>query len=477
MEQQDIGNVLQTNLEHVKELLEKHRLVETLTHSQETPRHELVESLTHRQNVAELRNRLDKLHVADIAYIVENLPPKDRTIIWQETSLDRRGDVLVELTETVRQQVAAALPREELTQALRDLDPDDLSYIADDIPEEVLRETVSALSAEERSWLTASISYPEDMVGHYMSGAMFTVRDQDRLEDVILQLRAKGEIPSHTDKLFVLDRRGLFKGVLPIPTVLLREPGLKVHDVMASDVVKFRSNDKVDEAALAFERYDLVSAPVLNERGKLVGRLTVDVMMDHLRESNAEDMLRLAGLSKEEDMFVTIWKSARNRWMWLTVNLCTAFIASRIIGVFEGSIEKLVALAALMPIVASIAGNTGNQTTALVLRAISLGQLNGKNVFYMVRKEVGISMMNGMVFGVIVGLFAYVFYDNWALGLVICGAMLLELLIAAGVGLAVPITLEKLGKDPALGASVVITATTDSTSFFIFLGLATIFLV
>lgn len=476
MDATDNTKVVQQSLTQIRELLDKHRLVETLTHVQSGTRTELIDSLTHRQNLAELRNRLARLHVADVAYVLENLPPRERLVVWEQLPQTRRGEVLVELSDSVLQDFVTQLDRNALLQALNELDTDDLSYLADAVPEDVLQERLRTVSAEERSWLTSSISYPEDTVGHFMSNIIVTAREQDTLHDVAVQLRGRGELPSHTDKLFVLDRRGLFKGVLPLPSLLLHEPHLHVADVMATDVVTFRAIDDVDEAALAFERYDLVTAPVLNERGKLVGRLTVDVMMDHLRESNTEDMLRLAGLSKEEDLFVTIWKSARNRWLWLSVNLLTAFVASRVIGLFEASIEQLVALAALMPIVASIAGNTGNQTTALVLRAITLGQLTAGNVFFMARKELGISLINGLLLGMVVGIFAYAFYDSWELGAVIFAAVMVTLIIAAGVGLAVPLTLEKLGKDPALGASVIITAATDSLGFLIFLGLATMVL-
>jgi magnesium transporter len=476
MELRQSSQALATSLEQVRELLEKHRLVEHLIHTQESPRQELVESLTHRQNLAELRNRISRLHFADVAYILDNLPPGDRSIVWEQVAPRRRGDVLVEVADPTRRQLVESLPREALLAALARLDADDITYLAADVPEDVLKECLESLSAEQRSWLQASISFPEDVVGHFMSNIMLTVRDTDTLASVAAQLRQMQELPSHTDKLFVLDRRGVFRGVLPIHTLLLKEPENRVAQVMATDVVTFNTEDEADAAAQAFERYDLVSAPVLNERGKVVGRLTVDVMMDFLRESNTEDMLRLAGLSTQEDLFLTIWKSARNRWLWLFVNLGTAFVASRVIGAFETSIEQLVALAALMPIVASLGGNTGNQTTALVLRAITMGHLDAGNTFYLVRKELGISILNGLLFGAVVGLFAYIIYGNVGLGVVIAAAMLLNLLIAAGVGLAAPMTLERLGRDPALGSSVLLTATTDIMGFLIFLGLATLFL-
>jgi magnesium transporter len=264
--------------------------------------------------------------------------------------------------------------------------------------------------------------------------------------------------------------------VLPVTTILRHRPEMLVADIMATDVVRFGPEDSARDAAQAFERYDLVSAPVLNERGKLAGRLTVNVMMDYVRERSSDELLKLAGLSREEDLFASIWGGARNRWAWLGLNLVTAFIASRVIGAFESSITQLVALAALMPIVASVGGNTGNQTTALVIRAIAMGQATTQNVLRMVRKELGIGLVNGVLLGIVVALFALVFYQNVALGTVIALAMLLNLLLAAFVGLAVPITLDRLGRDPALGSSVLLTAATDSMGFLIFLGLATVIL-
>ena len=246
---------------------------------------------------------------------------------------------------------------------------------------------------------------------------------------------------------------------------------------MAKEVVKFTPDDNASDASKAFERYDLISAPVINNRGKLIGRLTVDIVMDYIRDESVEDVLNMAGVKGEEDLFSPLFDSAKNRGPWLMVNLFTAFIASRVIGLFEDTIVQLVALAALMPIVASIAGNTGNQTTALIIRALSQGQITSENTWLLIKKEISVSMINGLVFGSIVGVFALVLYQDISLSIVIASAMLTTLMIAAIVGLAVPIFLEKAGRDPALGSSVILTAATDSMGFFIFLGLATIFLI
>jgi magnesium transporter len=261
-----------------------------------------------------------------------------------------------------------------------------------------------------------------------------------------------------------------------VQTLLLGDPAAIVRDVMATDVVRFLPEDDAREAAQAFERYDLVSAPVLNERGKLMGRLTVDIVMDYIREESADEVLGLVGLSGAEDLYAPVWQSARNRWLWLSLNLITAFVASRVIGLFEDTIAQIVALAALMPIVASIGGNTGNQTTALIIRGLAMGQVDRSTTAHLLRKELGVGLLNGVMLGSLVGLFALAFYHNASLGLVIAAAVVLNLAIAALVGLAVPLALDRLGRDPALGSSVLLTATTDSMGFLIFLGLATVFL-
>lgn len=469
-------DILEDHLNHVRKQLQKHRVVESMVHEPDPGKHVLIESLVHRQNLADLCNRLARLHIADVAYIVENLDPAERAMAWEQLSEQRRGEVLLEASESVRQQLLTTMPRERLLAVLRKLDPDDLAYLADDLSEDVLKECLQSLSADERAQLETSLVYAEDSVGALMSRAMTTAHDTDTTEQTLTQLRALDEWPTQTDKLFVVDRRGVFRGVLSLETLLRANPQASVADIMATDVVVFSPDDDAHDVAQAFERYNLVSAPVLNERGKLAGRLTVDVMMDYLRQQRSDELLKLAGLSREEDMFSSIWSGARNRWVWLSLNLVTAFVASRVIGAFEGTISQLVALAALMPIVASVGGNTGNQTTALVVRAIAMGQATTQNVLRLVRREIGISVVNGVLLGVVAALFAMLLYHNIALGLVIAGAMLANLMIAAVIGLAVPLILEHFGKDPALGSSVLLTATTDSMGFFIFLGMATVFL-
>jgi magnesium transporter len=275
----------------------------------------------------------------------------------------------------------------------------------------------------------------------------------------------------------VVDRAGRLEGLLPVNKLLVTDPATAVVTVMRREFVKFHPDEKAQDAAQAFERYDLVSAPVAGGDRRLIGRVTVDAVMDYIREETDSDMLSAGGLREEEDLFASVWKSVKNRWTWLAVNLVTAFIASRVIGLFEDSIAQLVALATLMPIVAGISGNSGNQTITMIVRALALGQISAASARKLFAKEIGVSVLNGLIWGSVVGLFAFLIYHSWQLGVVMAGAMVLALLLAAVMGVTIPLVMQKLGRDPALGSSVMITAITDSGGFFIFLGLATIFLV
>jgi magnesium transporter len=461
----------------VRDLLDKQRLVEAMVHSHSTPKHDLVESLVHRQHLTELRTKVGRLHTADIAHILEVLPLDDRLLIWNQVENTRGGEILLEVSDAVRKQLVTTMDEAELLAVLQQMDGDDLAYIADDIPASALQTRLQSLTREDQHWLRSAMEYEEDTAGHLMSNEMVMVRDSDSLEQAAQHLRSLHELPIHNDKLFVIDRRGILVGVLPLQSLLLNEPSTLISEIMAKEAVKFSPDDDASEVSKAFERYDLVSAPVINPRGKLIGRLTVDVVMDYLREESTEDVLGMAGLQGEEDLFSSIWSSARNRGFWLTINLITVFIVSRVIGLFEDSIAHLVALAALMPIVANLGGNIGNQTAVIVIRGMSLGQITSQILPYLLRKELGVSLLNGIALGLAVGLFTLLLYHNLALAMVISASMLLTLVLAALVGLAVPLLLDKSGRDPALGSSVILTSATDSLGFFIFLGLATVFLI
>ncbi len=463
-------------LEQVVSLLEKHRLIENLVHKQEMPKHELVESLVHRQNKIQLQTILEKLHPADVAHILEALPLDDRLYLWDLVKADRDGDILLEVSDAVRQTLIADMDSTELLAAAGKLDTDELAALAPDLPKDVLQDLLDSLDALNRERLQSALSYPEDTVGSLMDFDVVTIREDITIEVALRYLRRLEALPDHTDKIFVVDRNDIIKGVLPLSTLLIKDLDTKIEGVMAEDVVLFHPEDDANEAAKAFERYDLVSAPVVDANNKLVGRLTVNEMMDYIREESDADMLSMAGLREEEDFFSTVWKSVHNRWAWLAINLVTALIASRVIGLFEDSIGKIVALAALMPIVAGVGGNSGNQTTTMIVRGLALGQISGSNMNSQINKELGVALINGLIWGGVLGLITYFLYGDYRLSFVMMAAITLNLLLAALMGVVIPLVMNKLGRDPAVGSSVMITAMTDSGGFFIFLGLATIFL-
>ncbi len=472
----------QRALTRVQQLLERHRRVEALVHREQTPAEEkkvLVEQLVHRQHLGELRGILDRLHPADIAYVLEALPLDDRMVVWDSVKAEFDGRILVEVGEGVRATLIEVMDRAELVNAISKLEADEIAAIADDLPIDVVEEVKRSLSAEERAQLRAAMSYPEDSVGARMDFEMVTIRDDVTLEVVLRYLRRFDALPDHTDQVFVVDRDDVLKGALPLDQLLINEPEVEVAAVMKTDILTLAPMDDVGEAAQAFERYDLVSAPVVDAGGRLIGRLTVDEVVDVIREESDEAALAQAGLREDEDLFASVWNSAKNRWLWLALNLGTAFFASRVIGTFEATIEKVVALATLMTIVMGIAGNSGNQTMTLVIRSLALGQVTRGNARRLILKELGIAGLNGLVWGGLAGLFAWLIYlhapEGPTIGFVMMLAMVLNMLVGAMVGLFVPLTLERMGRDPAMGSSVLLTFTTDSMGVFIFLGLASVF--
>jgi magnesium transporter len=476
-EPEDIRPSVHDSLLRVTELLHKHELVENLVHRQEGPRQELVENLVQKLHLVELQKQLDALHPADVAYILEALPLEQRLIVWDLVKAEGEGEILLEVSDAVRETLIAHMDERELVAATEQLDTDEIADLAPDLPREVIQDVFRSLSPEEREQLRSAMSYPEGTVGALMDFDMISIRDDVTVEVVLRYLRRLDEMPELTDQLFVVDRAGRLEGLLPVNKLLVTDPETAVVTVMRHEFVRFHPDEKAQDAAQAFERYDLVTAPVADGDGRLIGRVTVDAVMDYIREETDSDMLSAAGLREDEDLFASVWKSVRNRWTWLAINLVTAFIASRVIGAFEDSIAKLVALAALMPIVAGISGNSGNQTITMIVRALALGQISSANARKLFAKEIGVSALNGLIWGSVVGLFAFLIYHNWQLGAVMTGAMVLSLSVAAVMGVTIPLVLQKLGRDPAVGSSVLITAITDSGGFFIFLGLATIFLV
>ena len=463
-------------IEQINNLLEKHKIVETLVEKQDAPKQKIIKNLVNKQNINKLERLLANLHPADIADILESLPIEGRLIVWDLVKVESDGDILVEVSDAVRQTLIADMDSTELLAAAEYLDTDEIADIAQDLPEDVLQDLLESLDVQNRERLESALSYPESTVGALMDYDVVTIRDNVNLEVVLNYLRKLGKLPSNTDKLFVVNSNGIILGILPLKAIVVSDQMAKVKDVMSSDLVLFGPDDLAEEASDAFERYDLITAPVVDKKNKLIGRLSIDAVVDFIKEDAENEKLSMAGLREEEDLFSSIWKSVKNRWAWLAINLVTAIVASRVIGVFEGSIEKVVALAALMPIVAGIGGNSGNQTTTMIVRGLALGQVNLTNIQRLIYKELGVALLNGILWGSVLGVFAFILYENIYLGFVMTGAMILNLLLSAVMGVMIPLLLSKFGRDPAVGSSILITAMTDSGGFFIFLGLATLVL-
>jgi len=472
-----LSQSLQDRIADIHRLLEKFRVESYLVSTGFQRKPDLERVLIERQQDAELERHLANFHAADLAGLLEVVSGEERQRIWTRLSPQRRGDVLLELSGAVLTSLVENMSHAELVAALQDLDADDLAYLSDAIPDSAFHAAVNALNSEERSWVHHTTAYNTDSVGHLMVSEPLVIQPTQSLASIQALLRTQKELSINTEKLFVADNRGHLRGTLFLRDILLSDPDCSVAEVMKDNVVAFHPDDNLNAAAHAFERYDLISAPVINERGKIIGRLTVDSVMDYVRESSEMEALNVVGVVETEDLFSSVWKSARNRWLWLCINLGTAFIISRIIGGFEGTITKMVALASLMPIIASMAGNTGNQTAALVIRSLALNQIGHANLSRLWRKEISISLLNGIVWGAAVGLFAYIFYQKFALSLVAALAMMLGFFLAAVVGIGAPLALERLGLDPAMGSSVILTGLIDALGFMVFLLLASIFLV
>jgi len=384
--------------------------------------------------------------------------------------------VFVEVSTVVRAWLVERTEHDALVTLLTTLDPEDLGYISDEVPRAVVEEVSRALVLRDRQAFEASIRYDENQIGHHMTHEWVAVQETHTVQQALGDLRSRGELPPQTDRLFVVDVRNVLRGSVTLPSLLLTDPSAPMVASMEADVVTFRPLDQLQQAASAFERYDLVSAPVIDDRGKLVGRLTVDAVMDFVRSQADLRALKQAGLTRDEDLFASPMDSAFNRWPWLGINLVTAFLASRVIGQFEHTIRDLSALAALMPIVASIGGNTGNQTMAIMIRALAGDQVRGSSAMRLLNKELLVGLLNGSIWGLVVGLVAVALYANYALGAVMTGAVVLNLVVAAVAGVAIPFALHSTGRDPAYGSSVLLTFITDAMGFFLFLGLASAFL-
>lgn len=419
---------------------------------------------------------INSLHPAEIASLIESLPPARREIVWEFVDPDSEGDVLIELNEEVRAELIGGMDAEELIAATEGMEVDDLADLIGDLPETLNERVLHSLDAQDRERLTAVMQFEQDSAGGLMNLDAVTVRADVTLEVVLRYLRMRGELPKRTDQLFVVNRHDKYRGVVDITRLLTEDPEKTVGEVMDSGVEGIPPEAPAREVAKLFEDRDLVSAAVVTSDGKLLGRITIDDVVDVIREEADHSVMSMAGLGEDEDMFAGVLTSARRRAVWLSVNLATAFLAANVVGLFEATIEKVVALAVLMPIVASMGGIAGSQTLVLIIRGIALGQVEQANARWLLIREILVGLLNGIGLATMVGLAAGIWFEDWTIGAIIFAALMINLSAAALAGVGVPLILKRLGVDPALAGGVILTTVTDTVGFASLLGLGTLFL-
>lgn len=426
---------------------------------------------------AAISQLLVDLHPAQVAHLLESLPPAERIIVWDRTSVELHGDILLFVNDEVRSGLIELMGEDELVSAAESLDTDDLADILPDLPGSVISELLYAMDEQDRQRLETVLKYPEDTAGGLMNVDTVTVRQDVSLEVVIRYLRYRGKLPEMTDKLLVVNRQDIYLGFITLADVVTSDPNLKVEDVLSVSIEPIDVSLPATEVAHLFEKLDLVSAPVVDADYRLLGRITIDDVVDVIRDEADHSFMSRAGLDEDDDMFAPVVRSTQRRSVWLGVNLLTALLASWVIGLFDATIEQLVALAILMPVVASMGGIAGSQTLTLVIRGVALGHVGSSNQNLLLKKELSVGALNGFVWSIVIGTVAYLWFDSVQLGIIIAIAILCNLVVAAFAGASIPLLLKRLGVDPALAGSVVLTTVTDVVGFFIFLGLAAVFLV
>ena len=425
---------------------------------------------------AALAGALAALDGAEVSHLLEMIPDSQRLEVWTRLEDATAAEVLEELPDLIASKLADGTPRRRLERIGAAMDIEQLSDALELFPRKVQERLKARLSGPERERLEAAMAYHEDSVGRAMSTDMLVFEGTKRIGEVLQAIRERGSFPEQTDQLFVVNAKGELTGVMRVTDLLLSEPDEIVADRMDKDPPRVRARESLEDAALLFERDNLVCAPVINRDGRLMGRLAVEEVMDTLRETSEETVLGREGLRGDEDLFGRVWESALRRWLWVCLSLLAAFVASRVIGLFEDSIQAMVVLASLVPIVASIAGSTGSQTAALMIRGLAMGHVTRSNLTYLAGKELAIALVNGVVWGGVLAAVLLGIYGDAGLSAVMLAAITLNLGVAALAGVVVPLGLHRLGRDPALGSSVVLFFITDSMGFFIFLSLGAAFL-
>ena len=419
---------------------------------------------------------LHRMHPAKVAGLLESLPPAERSQAWSMVETERAGRVLSFLHDEISAALAQELDLEDLIAAVQHLELDDLVDLIQTLPAGLGSRLVLATTGARREQLESMLSYPEESAGGLMNADAIEVRAEVKAGTVLRYLRLLETLPPQTDMLMVVDRKGRYQGALRLSALVTASLDTRVAALMHTDIAGIPVDTDSREVARLFQDLDLMSAPVVDGEGRLIGRITVDDVIDLIREDSDRAVMQMAGLDDEADMFAPVLVSSRRRAVWLGINLLTAFLAAWVIGQFQGTLEQLVALAVLMPIVASMGGIAGSQTLTLVIRGLALGQVQKGNVRVLLNREAGVAALNGVLWAAVVAALAVVWFGDWGIGGVIAAAILLNLLCAAVAGLAIPLLLDRLGIDPALAGSVILTTITDVVGFFAFLGLATVLL-
>jgi len=419
---------------------------------------------------------LNALHPAEIAHLIESSPVAQRKVLWELVEASNEGEVLIELRDEVRASLVQDMATGEVIAAAKDLDIDDLADFLQSLPNKLIPHILASLDRQNRQRLETVLAYPEDTAGGMMDTNVITARPNVSIEVVLRYLRSLQRLPSHTDNVFIVDRNNNYLGILPIAYLLTQQPENIVQDAMRTEGKTIPADMSDNEVAMLFEDRNWVSAPVLDKENKLIGRITIDDVVDVIRDEAEHCVLSAAGLDQEDDLFAPVLASATRRAVWLGTNLMTALLASLVIGQFQNVLQHVVALAILMPIVASMGGVAGSQTLTLVTRGIALGQISKSNIVTLFKREFWVSLINGVLWASVVGLVSWFWFQDYLIGGIIAAAMIINLLVASSCGVILPVMLDKLGIDPALAGSVALTTITDVIGFLAFLGLASLLL-
>ena len=423
----------------------------------------------------QIRKLLNDMSSSEIAHALESSPPKQRSIIFSLLKTEEEGDVLFELGEEIQKDLISNISNEELTEAVKELELDEIVDILQNLPEERMKTILSNMSKVDRQRIEMGLTFSENTAGGLLNTDVISVRPNNSIKEVLNYLRDQKELPESTDKIFVVNNDNDYLGELPISKIITTDPVMNVREIMETDIPAIDVNLEDKDVATIFERNDLISSAVIDHKGQLIGRITIDDVIDVIREDADQNLLGMAGVA--EDTFAPPGRAAKSRVFWLAMNLVTAFIAASTINIFQDVIDKIVYLAVLMPIVASMGGVAATQTLTIVLRGLTLEQINTSNIKWLFKRELAVSIINGIVLSTLVAISTYLWFQDYTLAVLIASALVINLISSVIAGILVPLILRNLNQDPAIGGSVVVTTVTDVVGFFSFLGLATIYLI